>query len=827
MDPTPTTRSVAPNEPLSTDLQVSATTKPLDKRAAENAESQELVAMKSPKKARIGAEKEAKRVAEIVLVLSAMWRMRGGGKGPTEAELRLMAEAREKLVEMCEDLAPRDIVARDAIVGLIEDLGLNGRIKEQRLGFRGQRLSIKEKLEITKKKIEDSKKFSAQPTTYASQPHTSQTGFGATADSRGVSNTVRIFSSDKSGLSPAMHSGGFPASSPHVHVSAGTSTHLHLPTSDVRTPTISTGSHLGRDSSSSAMPRIERPQIRLDGGSNGSSYVSQVQANTSSNHMVNAPTWTVHPQSASSAKPGPENKVQNLYPIRIDGTADLSRTAPQAARDQTFRPFMTQTASGNLPSIHQPPQAVNTVQAQQSSNGHSEIAKIVQKLLHPKLPEHPTWTPPSREYMNKALTCQMCKLTVNEVETIVLCDACEKGFHLKCLQLNNQKGIPRGGEWHCLNCLKLSNGKPLPPKYGRVMRSINAPKMPSNTSVFQSSPEKKVGSTDLKVNQQKLMRNGSSTGSGSIGSNTVELAPSSKIQNTSTTQGSNFLSGAKGTDQETSSGTCPNNTTKSSGAILNPPSVESSEQLTQPTQVCESSTQLEKLPSASKSKFPDILSEPTDYHSYYLQPAHDSQVIRTDLPSCAEVSFENFHDGNSMVKQDGKDIAQRNPLDSSGVSSDLLHNVEWIGDVLQTVDEKKFYEYCTIGGIMYKVQDHALLQFNHGKTMPSKLQAMWEDTRNGSKWVKVHRCFFPGDLPEAVGRPCAPESSELYDSNSENTMMAGLIEGPCEVLTSRKFKEENERLSHLGIEADNGRQPIFLCKWFYDEVKGVFRPVSD
>lgn len=128
--------------------------------------------------------------------------------------------------------------------------------------------------------MEDSKKFSAQPTTYASQPHTSQTGFGATADSRGVSNTVRIFSSDKSGLSPAMHSGGFPASSPHVHVSAGTSTHLHLPTSDVRTPTISTGSHLGRDSSSSAMPRIERPQIRLDGGSNGSSYVSQVQGNS-------------------------------------------------------------------------------------------------------------------------------------------------------------------------------------------------------------------------------------------------------------------------------------------------------------------------------------------------------------------------------------------------------------------------------------------------------------------------------------------------------------------------------------------------------------------
>ncbi|KAJ0045976.1 hypothetical protein Pint_04068 [Pistacia integerrima] len=68
---------------------------------------------------------------------------------------------------------------------------------------------------------------------------------------------------------------------------------------------------------------------------------------------------------------------------------------------------------------------------------------------------------------------------------------------------------------------------------------------------------------------------------------------------------------------------------------------------------------------------------------------------------------------------------------------------------------------------------------------------------------------------------------QLYDSNSENIMMAGLIEGPCEVLTAGKFKEENERLSRLGIKADRGRQPIFLCKWFYDELKGVFRPVSD
>lgn len=151
MDPAPITSPNA-NAPFNPQPDVSITTKTNEKRASENGEDPE---MKSKKRARIGAAgKEGKRVAEIVLVLSAMWRMRGGGgKGPTEVERRLMAEAREKLVEMCEGLAPKDIVARDAIVGLIEDLGLNGRVKEQKLGFRGQRLSIKEKVELSKRKV--------------------------------------------------------------------------------------------------------------------------------------------------------------------------------------------------------------------------------------------------------------------------------------------------------------------------------------------------------------------------------------------------------------------------------------------------------------------------------------------------------------------------------------------------------------------------------------------------------------------------------------------------------------------------------------------------
>ncbi|KAL5804024.1 hypothetical protein ACOSQ3_030824 [Xanthoceras sorbifolium] len=768
----------------------------------------------------VGEKEAAKRVAEIVLVLSAMWRMRGGGRAPTEAETELMAEAREKLVEMCGGLAPKDIVSRDRIERLIEDLGLNGRVKEQRLGFRGQRLSIKEKLELTKKKMEDSKKFTTQPTTYA--PHGLQTNFGTAAENRGITHTVRVFPSDKMSSSPTVSAGGFPASSPPVHVSAtSTSVSYQLPTNEVRAPTVSTGlpgSHLGRDSSSLALPRVDRAQIKSDGGTNASSYLSQVQVNSSTNHqlvnsssnqpLLNAPTWSVQNQSASSAKPGSENKFPSQNLVKVEGTAAVARPAPQVVSPQAFRAFITQPASGNLPVMHQPSQGMNLGQAPQSGNNHNEIGKIVQRVLHPKLPEHPTWTPPSREYMNKAFTCQMCKLTVNEVETVILCDACEKGFHLKCLQLNNQKGIPRGGEWHCMSCLKLSGGKPLPPKYGRVMRSMNTPKMPSNTSVFQSSSDKKVSPIESKVSQQKIIENGSSAGPDKVGSNSTEMASDSKIQN------------AK--DRETSSGTQLNNLTL--GIICDSPSVgSSSEKLAQPNQACESSVHEEKLASESKSR-PPIFPETISNNSDSSQPSHNTQVVHTGPPNGAEVSLKDCQN-NYTVKQDEKNVAEPNSVESSGLS-DFLHSVEWSGDVLQVVDGKKFYRSCCIGGVTYKVQDHALLHSSPDRLIPSKLQAMWEDTRNGSKLIMVNRCFFPADLPEAVGCPCSPESSELYESNNESIVMAGLIRGPCEVLPSAKFREESERQSQLGAEANKGRRSLFLCKWFYDEIKGVFRPVS-
>ncbi|KAJ7960841.1 PHD finger protein [Quillaja saponaria] len=664
------------------------------------------------KKAKIVAASsgDLKRVAEIVLVLSTMAKMRGGKK-PTDVEVELMKEARAKLVELCQGLAPKDVVAGEAIGTVIEDLGLNGKIKEQKTGFRTPRLSIAERFSHSRRKMEESKKFSAHSGTYTS--HSLQTSFTATGPSYSV---------------PGMPS-----------------------------------NNLGRDLSP-AIPRVERPPFKADAGSNGSSFTLQVQANSSANQpLVNAPTWSIQAQSASLVRSGPENKVPNHSFIKVDGTGDqtLLPMAPPVARDQSFRPFITQTVSGNLPTMHQPKQGMNTVQPPPSlSNNHTEIAKVVHKLLQPKLPDRPMWTPPSRDYMSKALTCQVCELTVNEVDTVLLCDACDKGFHLKCLQTSVLRGIPRG-EWHCIRCLTLSNGKPLAPKYGRVTRSSNTPpRLASNTGVVQSSSEKKVETLDPKVSQQKITANGISALqspplTGSMSHSYIDSASNTKFANTRELMGHTISPCTKHMDEKPFSGSDPNISTNTLVEASSSPFVgllgENSE-----------SSKFEERSLASKSEPPLELSKTVSNKSDNLQFSDNFQVIDQEgLQNHAEVSLNKSHDSSltnnnpkescvrdnfdctSRYARDEQNVSLANPdgdigpntesRQYPGFSSDDIHAVEWIGNAHRAVDEIKNFESCCVDGVTYKLQDHAFFPSNCGKLIPSKLQA--------SK-IPIHAAFF-------------------------------------------------------------------------------------
>lgn len=781
---------------------------------------------------------DMRKVAEMVLVLAAMGKMRGG-RVPTLVEKEIMSAARNKLAEVCQFFAPKDVFPRDVFGGIIEDLGLN-KVKEQRLGFRPPKISISEKLLFSKRKMEKTDDFS-QP----SVPNSSRRQHGISAgavESRGPSPAVRGFPSDKSGHTP-IPAGSFQPASPLVHAVGinSTSSSYQLPTSEVR-PVVSGGltpNHPVKDSTSAALPRVDRSQFRLDGRPNGS-HQSQLQANSSGDHLIGkTPTWPVQSQSLQSAKIALDTKVQTQSAFKFEGAADAKIGV--ASQVSSSKPFISQTIPVNPQSVHQNFQGMNPAQAPLLKHTHSDISKIVQKFLHPRTSERPDWTPPSRDYMNKPLTCQVCKFVVNDVDSVLVCDACEKGFHLKCLQISNPKGVPRA-EWHCGKCLQLSNGKPLPPKYGRVMRNINAPKAPSNTAL-QSSSEKKVGSLNENVNQQKITANGNSALHSTAAASMVNSHPTSvsKIASASEMLG-NTIAGRGTIDEKASLGACSSEVTETSMPTVSP------------------------CGPPAKRKYEEMQLESEPQHSANPEAAHNVSVLsrsvvkqdgshhRARLPNDVVLAKHDpgNHTKDNHLKESSageslcsktlessrgcQETVRANPAEASTTGAGHIepqrllphhvHSVDWIGNIVRADDDKTFFHSCHINGFVYKLQDHVLIRFNNDRLIPSKLQAMWEDRKNKTKWVTVNRCYFPGDLPVAVGRPCGLESCEVYESTFGCTLMAGLIQGPCEVLPPGRFALEKDRRASLRTVQNANLQPLYLCKWIYDETKGLFRDVS-
>ncbi|KAL3636989.1 hypothetical protein CASFOL_019288 [Castilleja foliolosa] len=730
-----------------------------------------------------------KKVAEMVLVMAAMGKMRGG-KGPTDVEKELMVEARNRLAEFCEVFAPKDVFPRDAFGGVIEDLGLN-KLKEQMLGFRPPKMSIAEKLLVSKRKMEKAEDFSLTSTPQLSRP---QSNSGAAVESRSALHPVQ--------MSQSVPSGGFQSASPSGYRSTVNSTSLpyQLPTSEIRP--IGSNSLPSSRLSSAALPRVDH--LRPDGRPNGSSHPAQLQANFYANSTVRTPTWSTQPQSSYASKSTPDCMVPVNMSLKLEGAGGVKTgLAPQ----MTSRTVVGQALGG-------PSSQVTTNHGQPPPAGytHAEIGKIVQKLLQPQVSERPSWNPPSRDYMNKALTCQICMSKVTEIESILICDACEKGYHIKCLQTTNQKGIPNG-EWHCGKCLSLSNGKPLPPKYGRVMRNSITPKMMSNKAPVPSTSIKQVGASTENVGEPKVIDNGQ---------NAMETTPKVADSNDShQTPGldskedkriqeiDNVLSRGQ-IDDKVFSLAKPNNLMENSSSST----VSSAESLVEKTSIEKvdfgTESNAEMVPSSAGIS-QAIVNSVTPSN----QSPENYSVVRDSKESPADESSNNAKQlkEQEVVRDNPSGVATSAGAINQGMSSiDGLHAVNWVGDPLQVVDEKIYYALCCINGHQYKATDHVLIRGDTGKLIPSKLQAMWEDKNTSAKWVAVNQCYFPGDLPEAVGRPCGLESSEVYESTCGRSLLAGLIESPCEVLPSRRFAEETEKRTQPREQLNDPLPPLFLCK---------------
>ncbi|MCD9560851.1 hypothetical protein HAX54_019659 [Datura stramonium] len=648
-----------------------------------------------------------------------------------------------------------------------------------------------------------------------------------TIENRGPSH-VRMFPPDKAShlVNP---SGSFQSASPLVHGTPASSVPLpyQLPTSEVR-PVISSGvvsSNPVRDSSLVALPRMERPSFRMDGRPNGSSHVLQVQA-TSGDSAMRTPTWSVQPASVPTAKRGPDNRVTGPTGIKVEAGEQQMAAS---------RPFITQTIAGNLPTTHPRLQGKSFVKSPPLSNTHAEIGKIVQKFLQPRLSERTAWTPPSRDYMSKALTCQMCKSTINEVDNVLVCDACDKGYHLKCLQTTNQKGVPRG-EWHCGRCLSMTNGKPLPPKYGRVMRNFNAPKISTIASAVQSSPDKKASGLYEKVIQQKLIENGKVPVKNSppltMANNDGNLPSERKMEDEKQMEGNIIVSGKENMESKDPMRSCSNNLivpssdqylSTSVGSSVNRSCEEKVVELKpqppgKPETVCHSSDPsqaLDHLQTNDHAEVANTTAMPSkQFHETLPMVSDDRESsARSNVGDNTSNESKNEEQAVEQINPAETAVATNDDVECSSSSSDHFQNVDWIGNILQVADDKYYYKSCSINGFIYSVQDYALIRFENERLVPSKLLAMWEDRKAGTKWVTVNRCYFARELPQSVGRPCLENNNEVYLSTYSSIVMAGLIQGPCEVHPPRKFTEESERRARLAKGSNDVSRPLYICKY--------------
>ncbi|KAJ3677606.1 hypothetical protein LUZ60_003330 [Juncus effusus] len=344
------------------------------------------------------AAKRLKRVAEMVMVLSAMAGMRGG-RDPTPVEKAMAAEARESLTGLCEKLKPKDLFPREAVRAVVEDLGLS---KDVGIGFKPPRISISEKILQTKRKLEGPKEVTMHQNPYFPSPNFGTNQIGG-VHSQPISSSASQrpqFQEKNSVIKPGI---GIPLQSG-----------ISIPRSD---PLKQNGPPL--ISQSKVTPQVQNQQ-----------------------------------KDKSAEKPKSDSSTNEKLPGGVQQPNLLIGLPAQQGS-----------------SLLTPPQSVYST--------HTEISKKVQKIVQSKRDtSHPLWTPPSTDYMTKATMCMSCNVMINDFESLLICDACEKGTHLKCLESSygSKISLPKA-EWHCQKCLVTSQGKALPPKYGKVTRTVGPPKI--------------------------------------------------------------------------------------------------------------------------------------------------------------------------------------------------------------------------------------------------------------------------------------------------------------------------------------------------------------
>ncbi|KAM3189259.1 hypothetical protein ACQJBY_067898 [Aegilops geniculata] len=577
--------------------------------------------------------------------------------------------------------------------------------------------------------------------------------------------------------------------------------------------------------------------------------------------------------SSKSATIGQTNKSAHFTATRSSQSTVQSSSAGKSREKKapSAQPVNRNIVIGD----HVPPGAAGFVQQEPSFSNHNAIAKNVQLVLHQPT-NHPSWTVPSTEYMHARVDCQICKTFITDVESLLVCDACERGVHLKCLQQDGNEDLSIA-DWYCPTCVAYSKGKPLPPKYGKVTRTVVASKARGVTLQRASeNPRTKDDSEKVAGNGSFIKQNSSEPGRSVCNSDMLGLdTASSKAQLVSASEYQKENTKHTDTLSKQKEGHGPPSRSLVTKTMESSSQIESSEGSTYSAagnlseQSHKQRETIELLPCAvnsvndstlqttaisdggnSEHSFIDssemcgieensdqLLNKDEQTTSSDRTPAdqtHQEDVAadigigRPQDDETTEVNAMSEHNNVYLVTSNMDLCAKHEVMagpksEAVGYSSDL-GDVDWVGDALKVVGNITYYNSCIVDGITYNLKDHILIGSKDGKSAPSKLQSLWEEHDSQSKLAMVNTYLFASDIPESATKPCSPEENEVYASNNQKTVMISSICGPCDVLHVDKFREETNRRNQV-VSSDSKLYPIFFGRWKY-ECTGSFVSVD-
>lgn len=72
-------------------------------------------------------------------------------------------------------------------------------------------------------------------------------------------------------------------------------------------------------------------------------------------------------------------------------------------------------------------------------------------------------------YIDSPSTCVTCNTLLHGTRSVLVCDGCGTGFHLRCLKFEDPSDIPEK-DWYCTKCVAVYGGQPKASQYGPLRR---------------------------------------------------------------------------------------------------------------------------------------------------------------------------------------------------------------------------------------------------------------------------------------------------------------------------------------------------------------------